>query len=214
MKNNCIIVGAGTYGQVYAEYLKEKYNVVGYIDDNIQLHHQVILGNKVLGDFNFLLSQLDKSFHVFIPIGNNTVRKELFRRVRESGFCTPNYIHPTVNIDKSAIISDQGVYILQGSIIMPLVKIENNVMISSGSIVSHHTHIKSNVFISFGVNIGASLIIREGAFIGIGSVIMTGVEVVGIDSVIGAGAVILKNVPDEVVMIGNPGRILRNNKTH
>lgn len=49
MKKNCIIIGAGTYGQVYAEYLKEEYNVLAFYDDNESIHNSLINSIVVRG---------------------------------------------------------------------------------------------------------------------------------------------------------------------
>ena len=209
MKESCVIVGAGTYGQIYAEYLKETYNIIGFIDDNPNIHGQVVNGLPVIGDMSCLLNKISKEINVFIPIGNNKVRSSLLDLVSSKGFKTPNYIHPTVNIESSVKISQQAVYILQGTIIMPLVKIDSGVMISSGSIISHHTVIEKGVFISFGVNVGASICLCENAYLGIGSLVMTGVNKVGRNSLIGAGAVIIRDVPDGATVVGNPGRIIK-----
>lgn len=205
----CIIVGAGTYGQVYAEYLKEKYHIVGFIDDNPDLISTRITGLPVLGNLDHLLHNISKDILVFVPIGNPQTKIRILNIVRLKGFETPNYIHNSVNLDPSVKLGNQGIYILQGTIIMPLVEIENDVMISSGSIISHHTKIEGGTFISFGVKVGASLTIKENAYLGIGCLVMTGITEIGKNSTIGAGAVIIKDVPDNAVMVGNPGRLLR-----
>ena len=50
--------------------------------------------------------------------------------------------------------------------------------------------------------------IRRGARIGGGAVLCPGVEV-GEDAFVGAGAVVTKDVPARVVVVGNPARVLR-----
>lgn len=209
MKEKCIIVGAGTYGQVYAEYLKNDYDVVGFIDDNHTLHNKEIEGIEVLGDINYLLESISIDVKIFVPIGNVNAKETILEKIRNKGFKTPNFIHPTANIHDSVTIGEQGVYILQGVVIMPLTVINNDVMISAGSIISHHSVVEDGCFISFGVNVGASLIIRKKAYLGISSTIMTGVKEVGGNSTIGAGAVIIRDVPDFAVVVGNPGKIIK-----
>src|SRR5690554_916115 len=208
MKENCIIVGAGTYGQVYAEYLKEDYNILGFIDDNEILSNTEINGIKVLGNFNFLLNSIDISVNVFIPIGNNKTRVELFKKVINKGFKTPNFIHKTTQIHSSVKIG-KGVYILPGTQIMPLTEIKDFVLISMGANIAHHVIIEDGCFFSQGSNIGASIYFKENVFCGIASTIMTGVKTVGLKSFIGAGAVIIKDVPDGAKVGGNPGRIIK-----
>lgn len=209
MKEKCVIVGAGTYGQVYAEYLKDEYSIVGFIDDDNSLLGNKVNGVEVIGNFDFLLDKVYKTAHVFIPIGNNEVREEMLKKLNEAGFATPNYIHPSANIDSSVKIADKAVYILQSTVVMPLAEIKEGVMISAGTTISHHTTINSGVFISFGVNVGASMEIKNKAYLGIGCTIMTGVKSVGKSSLIGAGAVIIRDVPDGATVVGNPGKIIR-----
>jgi acetyltransferase-like isoleucine patch superfamily enzyme len=50
--------------------------------------------------------------------------------------------------------------------------------------------------------------IRRGASIGAGAVILPGVTI-GERAVVGAGAVVTKDVPSDVVVVGNPARVLR-----
>ena len=64
----CVIVGAGTYGQVYAEYLKKEYDIIGFVDDNVTLIDKTINGVKVLGDFKYLINNIEKDVFVFVPI--------------------------------------------------------------------------------------------------------------------------------------------------
>lgn len=207
--NNCIIVGCGTYGQVYAEYLAELYNIVGFIDDDCSLHGQTIMGHKVLGDKSYLFKEVDKTkVSVFVPIGNNDVRLNYLNELSERGFNTPSFIHNTAIIHKNVKIG-KGVYILPGVKIMPCTVIKDNVMISMGVNIAHHTIIEEGCFFSQGTNIGASVLIKEKAYFGISSTLMTGVKEVGRDTLIGAGAVVINDIPDSAVVAGVPAKVLR-----
>ena len=54
-------------------------------------------------------------------------------------------------------------------------------------------------------------LIKEGASIGANATIMCGITI-GKNAMIGAGSVILENVPDNAVIVGNPGRIIKYNE--
>lgn len=211
--DDAIIIGAGTYGQVYAEYIKDSgnYTLVGFLDDDVSKHHTVINGLPVLGGVTFLETLSDrKNTAVFCPIGNNTIRINILQKVKELGYQTPSFvhsdvqIHPTVNLGKC-------VYILPSTNIMPLTTIEDFVMISMGVNIAHHTTIGKGSFLSQGVNVGASINIGEKSFLGIASTIMTGIKSIGQNTLIGAGAVVVKDVPDDVVVAGVPARVIRMN---
>lgn len=206
-----IILGAGLYGEVYWHYLKNDsgVDIVGFLDDDsdkIEVNGIPIIGKlkefKKLDDYGIK--------NVFCPIGENILRCELLAQAQKLEFSTPNYFHSS-SIIASECHFGKGVYILPGTIIMPFVTIENFVMISMGAKVAHHTILENGVFISTGVNVGASIHIQENAFLGIGCTIMTGVKTIGKNSIIGAGAVVTKDVPDNAVMAGVPAKIIRYN---
>jgi len=52
-------------------------------------------------------------------------------------------------------------------------------------------------------------VIKRGAKIGANVTILPGV-IIGENALIGAGSVVVKDVPDDVVLVGNPARIIRN----
>jgi sugar O-acyltransferase (sialic acid O-acetyltransferase NeuD family) len=210
MKKRAVIFGAGTYGQVYSKYLEEYYEILGYIDDNNLLNGTTVGQYSVLGNINFLFNSISKDVAVFVPIGNNTVRVNLLSKIASKGYEIPSFIHKTVIMDTTVELG-KAIYILPSSNIMPFSKIQDYTMISMGVNIAHHVNIEKGCFFSQGVNIGASIYIKEYAYFGIGSTVMTGVSSVGKSALIGAGTLIIKNVPDEVVMIGNPGKILRTN---
>lgn len=56
-----------------------------------------------------------------------------------------------------------------------------------------------------------TLIIDDGAWIGSGSIILPGVRNIGKNSIIGAGAVVTKPVPEMAIVAGNPARIIGHN---
>ena len=55
--------------------------------------------------------------------------------------------------------------------------------------------------------------IGENVWIGAGTIIVPGVTI-GKNSVIGAGSVVVKDIPDNVVAVGNPCRVLRKIEEH
>lgn len=70
----------------------------------------------------------------------------------------------------------------------------------------HPTDVKSRV--EEGVEFGLPITIGDNVWIGGGVIICPGVSV-GANSVIGAGAVVTKDVPENVVAAGNPCRVIK-----
>ena len=53
------------------------------------------------------------------------------------------------------------------------------------------------------------VVLKKGCWIGANTIILPGVTI-GENSVIGAGSVVTKSIPDRVVAVGNPARVIRN----
>lgn len=206
-----IIIGAGTYGEVYLEYLqKSDIDIVGFVDDNENLQGKTIKGVNIIGkiaDLDIIKSKY-RVDAVYCPIGNNNLRIKFLEYAKKIGYQTPSYIHPSVIIADSVEIGN-CVYILPGTHIMPYTKIEDYVMISMGVNIAHHNLLSKGTFLSTGVNFGAGIIAKEKTYIGIGSTIMTGIHELGENCLIGAGAVVIKDVPDNAIVAGVPAKIIR-----
>lgn len=206
-----IIIGAGTYGEVYLSYLLEAgVEVVGFLDDAPKFIGKSVKGIPVLGNFADMpvLKEKYGIEAVYCPIGNNKLRVKILKDALDLGYETPNYIHSSVTLSHDVEIG-KGVYILLGTHIMPYVKIEDFVMISMGGNLAHHSLLCEGTFLSTGVNFGAAIIARRYSYIGIGSTIMTGIHELGENCLIGAGAVVIEDVPKNAVVAGVPGKVLK-----
>ncbi len=208
---NAVIIGAGTQGQVYASYLKEAgINIIGFIDDNLDLEGQEVIGIPVLGKYKDLFTDefKNKIQDVYCPIGVNSVRSEYLSTLKKEGYGIPGFLHHTVSIAPDVTIGE-AVYMLAGNIVMPHTTIGNYIMINMDSTIAHHVTLEDGVFMSSGVNIGALINVRENAYIGMGVTAMTGVKEIGKETLIGAGTVIIKDVPEYTTVVGNPGRVIK-----
>lgn len=207
-----IIIGAGKYGEVYLSYLRNVgMDVVGFLDDDVTKIGTLICGVPVLGAVS-TLPRLREKYGVeavYCPVGDNHFRVNVLQRARELGYETPSYIHPSVIVSPDVQISGNGVYILANTLVMPHVRIGDFVMISVGANIIHHTRLEIGVFVSNGVNLGASISVEPYAYIGMGSTVMTGVNELGRDCLIGAGAVVIRDVPPGGVVAGVPAKVIK-----
>ena len=97
-----------------------------------------------------------------------------------------------------------GVIINSGS------SIGKHCIVNTGAIIEHDCQISDYVHICPNVSIAGSVIINEGTQVGIGATIIQGIEI-GKWVMIGAGAVIINDVPDYAVVVGNPGKVIKFN---
>lgn len=91
------------------------------------------------------------------------------------------------------------------------IMIENFVLIGSGVhiYVENHKFSDSSTPIYYQGHLQAKkVVLKEGCWIGANAIILPGVTV-GKNSVVGAGAIVTKSVPDGVVVAGNPARKIK-----
>lgn len=91
------------------------------------------------------------------------------------------------------------------------VVIEDNVWISEGA--SIHSHIHPLTFDRIdrkkGSVIPTKVVLRKGCWIGTHAIVLPQVEEIGENSIVAAGAVVTKRVPPNVVVAGNPAKIIK-----
>lgn len=104
-----------------------------------------------------------------------------------------------IKIGKNVFINSNLLAMARGGI-----RIEDNVQIAANVQLITNNHDMYDRLIL----LCKPIVIREGAWIGAGATILPGIEV-GKHAVIGAGAVVTKDVPDYAVVVGNPAKVIR-----
>ncbi len=111
----------------------------------------------------------------------------------------------TLKIGDNAIIARDVHIDFTGSVILG-----DNVTLSAGSEIHSHSHpLKKGFSGEDKETILHNVEIKDGTWIGAHAIILPGVTSIGPNSMVGAGAIVTKNVPPNTVVAGNPARIIR-----
>lgn len=206
-------IGAGGHAKVVLEILRNNPDeqIVGMLDRNEELWGKQCLDVPVLGGDDLLKNLFSEGIHhAFIGVGttgSTKSRQELYALATNIGFHFVSAIHPQAIISPSAQIG-AGVAVTAGAIINPGVRIGDNVIINTGSIIEHDCFIGDHVHVATGALIAGGVTVGDGSHIGIGACVRQGLQI-GRNAIIGAGAVVVDDVTDNNVVVGNPARILK-----
>jgi len=213
-KKKIVLIGGGGHCKVVISILKklDNFEIVGIVDNYKE--DSSISGIKITGTDNDLKDiYKNGTQYALITVGSvkdNTKRYKLFNMAKEIDFKFPVIISHEAVVDESVKI-EEGSVIMPGSIINIDSFIGKNCIINTGSIIEHDCKIGNHCHLSPGVHISGAVNIGELSFIGIGATIIQGIKI-GKNVTIGAGSVAIKDIPDNVIAVGNPAKIIKSKK--
>jgi len=207
------IYGAGGSAREVAwlfDSCKDQYQVVCFIDDQASQQGSLLNGIPVM--------QLSESWRIFPDakviggIGSPASREVVINKARDIGYDFETIIHPNVEISEWVTIGE-GVVICAGCIITTNIILGDHVQINLDCTIAHDVVIGDYATLAPGVHISGNVHLGKGAYIGTGANIINGVEnkplVIGNDSTVGAGACVIKDVPDGDTVAGVPAKSIK-----
>jgi len=206
-----LILGAGGHGRVVLDILlqAERYEVVGFLDSNPDIHGRRVDGFPVLGGVREL-PRLRDSLGIggaIIAIGDNGARRGLARQVEQTGVQLINAVHPTATLARSATLG-RNVVVAAGVVVCANCQIGDSVILNTGCIIDHQTMIGEGTHICPGVRIAGRVKVEPGVFVGIGATVIPKVTL-GCEAIIGAGALVIEDVLPMATVVGVPARPIR-----
>jgi sugar O-acyltransferase (sialic acid O-acetyltransferase NeuD family) len=209
---NIVLIGGGNQAHYTIDIIiKEgKYNIVGIID-SIHEIGTYRFGYKILGrqeDIVDIFNQYNLIGGI-ITIGDNWARYNISNQILEiiPNFHFINAIHPSVVIGSNVKLG-KGITVMAGVIFNPKSIIGDFTFFATGAQVEHDCIIEDFASVSAGSVMGGHVKLGKFSALTLNVTVLDRLEI-GINTVVGAGSLVLKSLPDNVLAYGNPAVIIR-----
>jgi len=201
------VIGGGGHGKVVADIAEQLGWTISFFD---AAYPKVTHCGKwsVVGTDDSLYALKNDYDAVFVAIGNNNIRFDRQRKFKSLGFNVATLISPKANVN-DGVITGEGTLIVSNACVNIDTRIGEGVIINTGANIDHDCQIDDFSHISPGVNLAGGVSVGVCTWIGIGTSV---VQQVNIDDnvIIGAGAVVICNIPANVTAVGCPAKTIHN----
>lgn len=206
MNDMLIIIGASGHGKVLADIAikMQKWKKISFLDDDPNITE--ILGCQVIGPSSDAPHYKEQADFI-VGIGDNEIRANIQKELMEAGFSITTLIHPSAIIATDVEVG-KGTVIMAGVVVNSSTRIRNGVIINTSASVDHDNVIEDFVHLSPGVRTAGSVKIEKKSWIGIGSIVSNNLTI-GLNSLVGAGAVVVGNLPRNSISIGVPAKPIK-----
>lgn len=207
------IFGAGGFGREVAMLIEQinaqspQWKFIGFYDDGIR-KGEVINDYLVLGGLEEL-NLVSEPLALVFAVGDPRTKKRIHGLIKNTKIFYPSLIHPNVIMgDRKFITIEEGCIITAGNILTVNIELGKYVILNLSCTVGHDTIIKDYSSFMPGVNISGEVIIHEGVYVGTGVKIINQLEI-GKETIIGAGAVVSKSLPEKCTAVGIPAKPIK-----
>ena len=198
------LLGASGHGKVVAEVaMLSGWSEVVFFDDAWPQCLRVGVWS-VLGTTAQLMADLKQFDGVFVAIGDCKTRLQKLRILASAGADLPTLVHPHAVVSRHAKLG-AGTVVMAGAVINADADIGMACIVNTGSTVDHDCHLADGVHISPGANLAGAVKVDSCSWVGIGAVVRQG-QIIGPHVIVGAGSVVVSDVPSGQTVVGNPAR--------
>ena len=207
-----VLVGASGHGRVALDVANagRAHEVVGVIDSEREVGSDW-LGLEVLGRDDAVEEAAARSGAegYFVAIGDNYRRAAAADRIRVRcpALQLVSLVHPSATVARDARVGS-GVLVAAGAVLSPGVEVEDLAIVNTRASFDHDSRLEAGASLAPGVVTGGNVTIGRLSAIGIGATLVHRVRV-GARTVVGAGSLVLGDLPEGVVAYGTPARVVR-----
>lgn len=208
-----IIFGASGFGREVAwaverlNKVKPTWNLIGFMDDDESIQGTEINGYRVLGKSNDVGNYPNAYF--VCAVGSSRTREKIIKRLTEinSDIKFGTVIDPSVEMSDLVTIGE-GTIICAHTIITVNITIGKHVIINLDCTIGHDAVLNDFVTLYPSVNVSGITNIGHAVELGTGMQIIQ-CKTVGEYSIVGAGAVVVKDIPAKCTAVGSPAKPIK-----
>lgn len=201
-----VLIGAGSFGREIYHFLPHcagygtEWEFKGFIDNSMSRLDPYNMGHLILSLIKDYSPAPDDIF--LCTLAEAKWKKEYTQVIGARGGVFCNILHTKAEIGATVKLG-QGIFIAPLSVLSCDIIIGNHTIINALSAIGHDCVIKDFCHINSFVLLGGGSKLGESVTIHPNSTIIPG-KSVGDNSVVGAGSVVIKNVPPDVTVFGSP----------
>ena len=208
MKERVVILGGGGHAKVVIDILEQaaEFAIAGFLSPAEQPDE--ICGYRRLGSDGALDEVLRSGVaSAFVASGDNQRRMDSIALVRRHGFTLVNAISPAAMVSPRATLR-AGIAVMPGAVINAGSLVEDGAIVNTNATVDHDCVVGAGAHVAPGTTLAGCVRLGDGVFLGTGSSVIPGIAI-GSWTTVGAGAVVVADLPDHVVAVGVPAIIRR-----
>jgi sugar O-acyltransferase (sialic acid O-acetyltransferase NeuD family) len=199
VKQQIVIFGTGEIAELADYYFTHdsNFDVAGFTVDGAFLGATEFRGRPVVPFERVTESFPPERYALFVAVsysGINDLRAAKVAAGRAAGYRLISYVSSRATVF-AELEANENRFILEDNTIQPFVRIGGNVTLWSGNHIGHHSVIDDDVFVCSHVVISGGVKIGQGSFLGVNATLRDHVTI-GRKCIIGAGALVLEDLPD------------------
>jgi len=206
-----VIFGAGGFGREVAWIIEDinrvgkRFELLGFVDDDPQMKGRILNGYPVLGGIEYL--ERKRSLGIALGLGLPVARHKVMRRLEHLDLKYPNLIHPSAYIGPGVEFGIGNIVYI-GCVLAPNCKLGNFCVLELKATVGHDAVLDDFASTAVGVDFGGYSHAAYGTYFGNHATVLPSIKI-GAWTVVGAGAVVNRDLPENVVAVGVPARVIK-----